>query len=551
MKLGARSLKQSILLPVASAMLVMIIAMGGLLYGEEVSTRRALVIEEHRVAEEEELSTLQRAFDDQQIEWQSMLVRGVETGSYHAHLRMFYEHERQAYISLAAVRLEHGRDPAVQTQIDSFAEAYRQGGQLYREAIRIFNTTTVDPHLAADAKVGTLHKEFDGRIAKIRSTIMASHDAERRRSNTLRLRYRYVSLAVVLVISVMTGLALYRLLNQRLIGPIGQIIETAQTISRGEAERSILVDRNDELGNLQEALEMMRSSLRRSHGELEALNNSLENKVEQRTAEMQRALQLAESANLAKSRFLANMSHELRTPLNGVLGMAVLIGSQDVSDKVRHYAEVIESSGGDLLILLNNLLDLAKLESGTSAPNYEPVDIRNNLTSTLAVLKPQAAEKGLAFNVNVEESVPEILVIDPGFLWHIMMNVVSNAIKFCDAGAIDIDLTMNLSDKEDQGTLQVVVSDTGIGIPDGDLDEVFERFRQVDGTDTRRHGGTGLGLAIVPEMVNLLGGEIKASQREPQGTIITMKLPLSVGTRASLLQSEKVGHARAPGQRVH
>ena len=543
MKERTARLKRTILLPVVMSMIAMIFMNAGLLKYYEVSTQRETEAEIRLIVLEENLADLQHALDEQQIEWQHMLLRGLEAESYYEHLSQFYHHERKISDITRSIAQGNPSMPKLLEALETFADAFAQSSQQYRDAIRTFNTAENSPHLAADRQVLGIHTDLDFLLEDAHTILHASHDEVLKALGLERRRYRNVDLAVTLTIALFAGSLLFRVLNQRVLKPVQQIIQTATEISKGHTNQSIVVDRHDELGDLQEALEGMRSNLRSSNDELVLLNSTLEQSVLKRTRELNDAKEAAEAANRAKSLFLANMSHEIRTPLNGVLGMNSLIQSQDVPDKVRHYSQVIEQSGNQLLGLLNDILDLAKLESGKLAPKPEAFNIKQHLQTTLETLEARAAEKGIAIKVEFAPDLPETIVTDPGFIWHIVMNIVGNAIKFTDEGSIDIDVSLVSADEGEPMLLQLIISDTGIGIPAKEIETIFQRFQQVDATETRKYGGTGLGLAIVQEFVELLGGGISAAVRQPNGTAFTVQVPIGLESDADLAQDEEPRHA--------
>lgn len=543
MKKRTARLKRTILLPVVISMLVMILMNAGLMGYYEVSTQRQTEAEIHIIALEEDLADLQHALDEQQIAWQNMLLRGLEAASYYEYLARFYDQERQIVESLQTIAEENRNMPALLEGLEAFSDYYSLSGQQYRDAMRVFNAAEDIPHLAADREVEGVHQGLDFLLEDAHATLHASHARILAKLSLERKRYRNVVLGVTLVIALFAGGVLFRVLNRNVLAPVQQIIRTATEISSGQTNQSISVDRHDELGDLQEALEGMRSNLRSSNDELLLMNSTLEQSVLERTRELNDAKEAAEAANRAKSLFLANMSHEIRTPLNGVLGMNSLIQSQDVPDKVRHYSEVVEQSGNQLLGLLNDILDLAKLESGKFEPKPEAFNIKQHMQTTLETLEARAAEKGIAIKAGFAQDLPETIVTDPSFIWHIVMNIVGNAIKFTDEGSIDVDVSLTSAPGDGSPLLQLVISDTGIGIPAREIDTIFQRFQQVDATETRQYGGTGLGLAIVQEFVDLLGGTISAAVREPHGTIFTVQVPVELETEADLAQGEEPRHA--------
>jgi len=254
-----------------------------------------------------------------------------------------------------------------------------------------------------------------------------------------------------------------------------------------------------------------------------------------REKELLTAKERAENANRAKSDFLAMMSHELRTPLNAILGMSQILKSSNLTEDQQDQMDVIAQSGQNLLSLLNDILDFAKLEVGKLSFNEEEFDLLELLQKISMDLMSHAKEKKLKLILDIEDDLPRYVKGDPKRLRQILINLVSNAIKYTKEGSITLRARCLQKNSKD-GTFSFTVDDTGIGIPKEKLDTIFQRFQQVDSVYRRKHEGVGLGLAIVKELLERMGGSIAVNSKEGEGSQFTCLLPLNLKTLDHVLQ---------------
>ncbi len=278
---------------------------------------------------------------------------------------------------------------------------------------------------------------------------------------------------------------------------------------------------------------------------LVALREEIERKaslLEQQNAALAAAREAALAAARVKSEFLANMSHEIRTPMNGILGFVELLSESDLSAEQRDHLETVRSSATSLLSILNEILDLSKLEAGKVEVEQIPFDLDEVVASIGKLLGPSADEKGLRFACGVDPGTPSRLRGDPTRIRQILLNLAANAIKFTPSGEVEV---RTWADRADGGraVLRLVVRDTGIGIPPDRRERLFEPFTQADGSTTRKYGGTGLGLAICKRLVVLMGGTISVESEAGVGSAFRVEIPVALAAR----DEDRAGDSGAHG----
>ena len=323
--------------------------------------------------------------------------------------------------------------------------------------------------------------------------------------------------------------ALDRTELERLLRETQRQAETLQT------QQEELRVSNEELEQQSRSLQASQAQMELQQTELEQTNAQLEEQTAQLEEQREKLLDAqevlsakAEELELAskyKSEFLANMSHELRTPLNSTLILAKLLGDNKTgnlsADQVK-YAETIYGAGNDLLALINDILDLAKIEAGQADVDIETLALEKTLAKLIEPLRPLAAQKGLQMSSTIDASAPTEITTDPRRFGQIMKNLLSNAIKFTDAGSIHVQVSADT-----QGTVHLAVRDTGIGITPDQQGLVFEAFRQADGSTHRKYGGTGLGLSISRTLAQRLGGDVTLQSAPGGGSTFTLSLPIA------------------------
>jgi signal transduction histidine kinase/CheY-like chemotaxis protein/CHASE3 domain sensor protein len=347
-----------------------------------------------------------------------------------------------------------------------------------------------------------------------------------------------------------------------LLGRIGESIAMAvRTTEYADRLRDLLEESQRQAEELQaqqeelrvsnEELEEQTNAVRAAQADAEGRQRQLEQtnaRLEEQTTELQRtqrevSLKAAEveRASRYKSEFLANMSHELRTPLNSSLILAKLLADNETgnltSEQVK-FAETISSAGNDLLVLINDVLDLSKIEAGKIDLNVSTTSLKRLADGLVRTFEPVARERRLAFSVAIDHDAPANIESDSLRLEQILKNLISNALKFTDAGEVSLRITAAGSH------VRFVVRDTGIGIADDQRAVIFDAFRQADGGNTRKYGGTGLGLSISRDLAKLLGGEIDVTSERGKGSVFTLTLPVAPPTSAPVARTTEATVSR-------
>jgi two-component system sensor histidine kinase BarA len=333
---------------------------------------------------------------------------------------------------------------------------------------------------------------------------------------------RIFMLTAGLLAGTLAILVFFLITTKLILQPVRVLRETAEKVSKGDLNVRSHIFTGDEFQHLSETFNVMLANLKESEDQLRAINKSLDLKLGQ-LAESNVALY---ESNRLKSEFLANVSHELRTPLNSILGFAELLRdtSGDKADsRAARYLQNILSSGRNLLELINDLLDLAKIEAGRMEVRSAPLALGDLFEGLTGILKPLSEKKNLVIVTGMTSDVP-ILQTDAAKLQQVLYNFLSNAIKFSPSGA-QIDLT---AEREDEDRVRIAVIDRGPGIETDKQQMIFEKFRQIDGSVTREHGGTGLGLAISKELTGLMGGTIGVRSTLGLGATFWIILPIKI-----------------------
>jgi signal transduction histidine kinase len=320
---------------------------------------------------------------------------------------------------------------------------------------------------------------------------------------------------IIAVIAGAVAAAIGLLLAVRITQPIMELTRVTRTFADGKLDTRASIREANEVGELGRSFNTMAEQLQETLKSLEAS-----------VREARLATAMAREANRLKSEFLSTMSHELRTPLNAIIGFTeiMLAGmSGELSEKNMLKLSRVHLNSKRLLGLINDLLDLAKIEAGRVEVLHDPFSVRELAASIQAQTESLAENKGLAFHVSVDLDLPSVMFGDAARIDQVAKNLLSNAFKFTKEGRVDLHFASNGG-----STWDIAVSDTGIGIPAHALEYIFDEFRQVDGTSQRAYGGSGLGLAITRNLVRIMGGDVRVTSTLGKGSTFIVTLPLQI-----------------------
>ena len=380
-------------------------------------------------------------------------------------------------------------------------------------------TISFDP----DEDPAQLAAQYPFRVVKVTMPYKQTHD------QTTAISAVIVALGMLIV--AVTLFVLHAIVRHLVLYPMYHLRDVSDAITHGDTNQRATIETEDEFRELADAFNRMLRHLTETQDQIQEVNHELDARVDQLA---QLNLQLYE-ANRLKSDFLANMSHELRTPLNSIIGFSdVLQGIDSLNDQQRRYASNIQKSGRLLLEMINDILDLAKVEAGKMEVKSSEFDLARLVSAQCDMIQSLSEDKNISLSVDVPESLPKAHQ-DPNKMGQILNNLLSNAIKFTPEGGM---ITVNVSDL-DNGRFKLLVSDTGVGIAEEDQSIIFQKFRQsrkvLDGEGlTREFAGTGLGLSIVKELAKLLGGEVDFESELGRGSSFWVTLPWRLSERRSI-----------------
>lgn len=366
------------------------------------------------------------------------------------------------------------------------------------------------PVVIEETRIGTLH---------IVAGVGRLYESFKQFGNSLLL-----SLLGVLLWSYILSSFVHKPLSRTL----ADLVNAARRVTeRADYNVKVKVRSNDEVGKLAETFNSMLEAIIVRDEELQVHRNNLESVVSERTIELRQKRDEALSAANAKSEFLANMSHEIRTPMNGVIGVLSLLQEAKLSEEHKRLLETASRSADSLLMVINDILDFSKIDAGMVEFEEIPFDLRELMEESALLFVDSVDISRTDLICFVPNQIHTALIGDPTRLRQVLANLLSNAIKFTDHGEVVLQVEV-VKKEESVQTLKFQVRDTGVGIPSNDIDRLFEKFTQADGSTTRKYGGTGLGLSVCKQLVELQGGEIGVESRAGSGATFWFTLPVKL-----------------------
>ena len=340
--------------------------------------------------------------------------------------------------------------------------------------------------------------------------------------------YQSFRTAILLsLIALLLLIFIYKKITDTILQPINDLIQVSERYSKGDLVQRAKVYKNNEIGKLSKAFNKMADELYKHIHYLEV-------KVKQRTAEIEKtnrelkyAKIEADKANEAKSAFLANMSHEIRTPLNSIIGFSELLSHSIEDPKHKSYIDTINVSGNSLLLIINDILDLSKIEAGKVEVHDKPVNIKLIFKEIEMMFLQKKQTKGIEFFLEIHDDVPDVILFDEVRIRQILLNLVGNAIKFTEKGHVKVSIKTLPTSTRASGSidLQLIVEDTGIGIAASETKRIFEPFTQISGQSIKKYGGTGLGLSITKKLVEMLNGTLSVESAQGKGSTFYIEFP--------------------------
>ena len=452
-----------------------------------------------------------------------------------------------SYISNWLLRvLQVSKDDSFNNDLNGFSQRFEDSIQSYnnecaemKSSIKLFNLSNVNEYLGYLAQIverlyiatdtfaksaesepvliERLEDEITYLLNSVDQMIINRNTKSQQQEANLRLIF---FLSVTALFSGSIGLTIWFSLG--ISRPINELAHNFKAVASGDFDLQVPALGNSELDDLARAFNDMTEKLRCSYAQVEEKVRLRTEELQLATARANKLADLAQNANMAKSAFLTTMSHEIRTPLNAIIGFSEMLQETPMNEGQLEDLQAIQSSGRILLDLINEILDLSKIEAGKLQLEYSQVDLREVVTEVVGLFRLSTGKKNIKIGLEFSDDLPQAICSDRTRLQQLLNNLLSNAVKFTAEGEINVRLWVEKEDDASDGSrYYIAVRDTGIGIPEDKIDEVFLAFTQADSSTTRKYGGTGLGLAICFRIVEMLGGEISAVSQPGSGSTFT------------------------------
>ena len=493
---------------------------------------------------------LDNHFQKQLLSWSNLLLRGLTPEKYYRYLQAFYQQERETRSEIKNLKNKLHIYVKAEQDIEKFRNAHNLLGLRFRKALTIFNQSD-SPVYDADRFIWDAVEDPIKLLSQVKKSILQHKQqlliqAENEFDKSER-NFIFIALSIVII-----NIAIFIWLTDIYLGrPLSKTINVARKVSNGDYSQRVTDNMPGEFNLFARAFNQMMDGINGANKELRKNMQTLQDEITRREKlerDLEQKKQIAEDASRAKSEFLSNVNHEIRTPLHVVTGFTQLLARTETTEKQKKYIKSILSGSDSLMNIINDVLDLAKIEAGKLNIELVRFDLHEMLTDVEGMFSKLSAKKGLSFQLLISKNTPRIIITDKNRLKQVLLNLLSNAVKFTTTGGIKLLVDSSSTKTPHRTDLNFSVEDSGIGIPEEYHHKIFNQFEQQDGQDSRKFGGTGLGLAISLKLAQLLNGNITFSSKPELGSVFTLKL---YGVEMSDVLPETNNHTEETQQRLN